>query len=217
MMRGMHRYVVPVLFLAACASGVDQSNANEGDGPAQAGAIPDAGPVIPTYPIISLPDAAAEPDAPAPAPRPDAPPSAPIDAAIPVIPIGRPPVIADAALPPPIDEPDAAPPPLAEPDAAPPSARDCKRVKCDCTKNGKFLAGNVQFVTFPATADFKVKLVSGRSDADLRVQKTALAAPHNCGQWHEVQFSPDFTVQEVTLGEDFAVFFVGDNDVPGTN
>jgi hypothetical protein len=76
----------------------------------------------------------------------------------------------------------------------------CGRIKCDCTFNGVKLWGKVQYVDF--FPDFTVKV---SPFPDLNVEETYFAT--KCGQWQIVTAFPDFTVQKVTMFEDFDIAY----------
>jgi len=78
-----------------------------------------------------------------------------------------------------------------------------RKVRPDCTCNGKRLYGKVQFVdSFP---DLKVKVVN--AFPDLKV-KMVDAFPDRCGEWQSVDTFPDLKVQMVDTFPDITIQFV---------
>jgi hypothetical protein len=76
----------------------------------------------------------------------------------------------------------------------------CGRIKCDCTFNGIKLWGKVQYVDYFPDVTVKVSAFP-----DLNVEEAYFAT--KCGQWQIVTAFPDFTVQKVTMFEDFDIAY----------
>lgn len=91
---------------------------------------------------------------------------------------------------------------LSSPTGFNPETSSCKSREVGYDFKEQFLSGTVQVVQH--FGQFKVKVVT--NFADLEVEKVKHAT-YRCGEWELVDQFGDFTIEYVTMGEDFTISF----------
>jgi hypothetical protein len=90
----------------------------------------------------------------------------------------------------------------------------CRRIKCDCTFDGKRLWGRVRWVGAGEVPHARVREIT-IGTPDLRVQRVAFGLATSCGKWYESDTFglEDLKVRKVDFGEDFSIRY--DPSFPG--
>jgi hypothetical protein len=97
----------------------------------------------------------------------------------------------------------------------PETVANCGRLKCNCTFEGKKLAGKVKYVT-TIPYDFTVNVVTNFLPDLYVVEIPSPGIANRCGQWQPEENLPDLRVMKVTNGHgDFSIQDVTSPTLPG--